>query len=113
MFERKVGNPEPFDVPDSNAFYNVAAVKLQYYDGTNGAPFFYATTIATIFHPAATQFLIQTNYITQTLLQAFPFTVLSTVTRLTTITSSLTRTVTNLLTLSGPLNSSQKHSAFV
>lgn len=91
-------------VPPSGAYgniYYVAAVKLQYYDGSNGAPFFYATTIATIFPPAATQFLIQTSYITQTFLQAFPFTIFSTVTRPITVISSLTRTVTNLLTLPG------------
>ncbi|KAF2209156.1 hypothetical protein CERZMDRAFT_91411 [Cercospora zeae-maydis SCOH1-5] len=83
--------------------YRVSGVQLRYYDGSNGAPYFPPNSaggnLATFFPPAATRIFTQISFVTTTLLQPFPTTVLSTLTRLTTITSSITLTATNLLTL--------------
>ncbi|KAI5368318.1 putative PAN/Apple domain-containing protein [Septoria linicola] len=95
----KVVSPLYFIASAPNTPYAVAAVRLDAYDGRNGAPFFYATTVATVFPPAATQVVTRIDYLTSTLLAAFPVTALSTITRFTTLTSSLTLTLTKLLTL--------------
>ncbi|KAM3422583.1 hypothetical protein BST61_g75 [Cercospora zeina] len=83
--------------------YRVSGVQLRYYDGSNGAPYYPPNSaggnLATFFPPAATRIFTQITFVTTTLLQPFPTTVLSTLTRLTTITSNLTLTATNLLTL--------------
>ncbi|PPJ50408.1 hypothetical protein CBER1_06996 [Cercospora berteroae] len=59
----------------------------------------YAVADTTVVPPAATQVATQIILVTTTILQPVPTTILSTISRLTTITSSVTVTATNVATL--------------
>ncbi|CAK1366815.1 hypothetical protein CB0940_10183 [Cercospora beticola] len=76
-----------------------AGIQLQAYNASsNGEPFF-PPVDTTVYPPAATQIATQVILVTTTILQPVPTTILSTISRLTTITSSVTVTATNIATL--------------
>ncbi|GIZ46977.1 hypothetical protein CKM354_001007900 [Cercospora kikuchii] len=91
----KSGNSTGFTSATGAGSQNrVAGIQQRAYDGSNGA-----IAATTVFPPAATQVATQIILVTTTILQPVPTTILSTISRLTTITSSVTVTATNVATL--------------